>query len=457
MFSPSDTIVAIATPPGRGGIGVVRVSGGDAGRVAAALLELDVPLQSRHATFARVNGDQVVATYFPAPHSYTGEHVVEISAHGSPVVLGQIIQDAMIAGARLAEPGEFTLRAFLNGRIDLIQAEAVADLIDAVTPAQARAAFDQLEGTLTGRIADIDRDLFDLTALMEASLDFPDEGYHFMEAGEAAGALAAIEHKVTTLLCEFKRGRLIREGARVAIAGKPNVGKSSLFNALVGASRAIVTAAPGTTRDLVTETADIEGLRLEFIDTAGVRDAGDEVEREGVVRARRAWTTADLVLVVLDSSQPLDEHDFDLLSETDCMRRLVVANKHDLTPAWTAIDFAEGPAEAGHHLLSVSSKTGEGLDALRSRLRTSLDGTSGGAVARDTAAVTNVRHAALLERARQALARARESVDAPGGPVPEEFVLTDLHEARIALEEVTGKRTSEDLLRHIFSRFCIGK
>ena len=448
MFSTSDTIVAIATPPGRGGIGVVRVSGGDAGRVAAALLELDVPLQSRHATFARVNGDQVVATYFPAPHSYTGEHVVEISAHGSPVVLGQIVQDAMNAGARLAEPGEFTLRAFLNGRIDLIQAEAVADLIDAVTPAQARAAFDQLEGTLTERIADIDRDLFDLTARMEASLDFPDEGYHFMEAGDAAAALAAIEHKVSTLLCEFKRGRLIREGARVAIAGKPNVGKSSLFNALVGASRAIVTAAPGTTRDLVTETADIDGLRLEFIDTAGVRDACDEVEREGVMRARRAWSTADLVLAVLDSSRPLDEDDFDLLRETDSRRRLVVANKHDLPPAWRRSDFA---------VLSVSSKTGEGLDALRSQLRISLDGTSGGAAPRDTAAVTNVRHASLLERAREALARARESVDAPGGPVPEEFVLTDVHEARIALEEVTGKRTSEDLLRHIFSRFCIGK
>ena len=234
----------------------------------------------------------------------------------------------------------------------------------------------------------------------------------------------------------------------MAIAGKPNVGKSSLFNALVGASRAIVTAAPGTTRDLVTETADIEGLRLEFIDTAGVRDAGDEVEREGVMRARRAWTTADLVLVVLDSSQPLDEHDFDLLSETDSMRRLVVANKHDLPPAWRESDFAA---------VSVSSKTGERLDRLRAQLRLSLDGTSGGVAARDTAAVTNVRHAALLERARQALARARESVDAPGGPVPEEFVLTDLNDARIALEEVTGKRTSEDLLRHIFSRFCIGK
>src|SRR3990172_288445 len=194
--------------------------------------------------------------------------------------------------ARLAEPGEFTFRAFLNGRIDLVQAEAVADLIDAVTPLQARAAFDQLEGTLTDRIAEIDSELFDLTAKLEASLDFPDQGYHFVEAAEASTALRAIEHKLATLLCEARRGRLIREGARVAIAGRPNVGKSSLFNALVRSGRAIVTAIPGTTRDLVTESADIDGLRSELVDTAGVRDTADEVEMEGVARARRAWKTA---------------------------------------------------------------------------------------------------------------------------------------------------------------------
>src|SRR5580765_7302571 len=225
MFSTDDTIVAIATPPGRGGIGVVRVSGTLAPRVAGALLQLDRPLTARHATFARAKGDQVVATYFPAPHSYTGEDVVELSAHGSPVVLRQLVEDSMAAGARLAEPGEFTLRAFLHGRLDLIQAEAVADLIDAVTPLQARAAFDQLEGTLTGRIGEIDHALFDLTARIEASLDFPDEGYHFVAAGEAAAALRDIEGKLTALLCDSKRGRMIREGAQVAIAGKPNVGK----------------------------------------------------------------------------------------------------------------------------------------------------------------------------------------------------------------------------------------
>ena len=448
MFSTSDTIVAIATPSGRGGIGVVRVSGPSSVHVAGALLMLDAPLQPRHATFARTRGDQVVATYFPAPHSYTGEDVVELSAHGSPVVLRQLVEQAMEAGARLAEPGEFTLRAFLNNRIDLVQAEAVADLIDAVTPLQARAAFDQLEGTLTERIGEIDRGLFDLIARIEASLDFPDEGYHFVAAGEAATSLRALEQQLATLLCESKRGRLIREGATIVIAGKPNVGKSSLFNALLRAGRAIVAPLPGTTRDLVTETADIEGLRLELIDTAGIRDGADEVEIEGVSRARKAWALADLVLVVLDRSQPIDDSDRGLLGDTLDVPRLVIANKSDLPAAWSGLDAGE-PVEV------VSSKHGEGLDALRVAIRRALEGSS--AVPRDTAVITNVRHAELVDRARAALRRACESVESPGGPVPEEFVLTDLHDARAALEEVTGKRTSEDLLRHIFARFCIGK
>ena len=449
MFSTDDTIVAIATPAGRGGIGVVRISGPSAAEVGSGLLQLETLLQPRYATFARTQGDQVVATYFPAPHSYTGEHVVEISAHGSPVVLRQIVRQAMSLGSRLAEPGEFTLRAFLNGRIDLVQAEAVADLIDAVTPLQARAAFDQLEGTLTERIAAIDSALFDLTAKLEASLDFPDEGYHFVGAGEAGSALRAIENNVGALLCDARRGRMIREGARAAIAGKPNVGKSSLFNALLRSGRAIVTPIPGTTRDLVTETADIDGVRLELVDTAGVRATTDEVEIEGVSRARRAWTTADLVLVVLDSSSPLKDADFELLQETSQAPRLIIANKSDLPSAW-------GHADIAVHIVAVSSKTGDGLDRLRAEIRGTLEGANP-ATARDTAAVTNVRHAALLERARGALRRAGEALEAPGGPVAEEFVLTDLQEARAALEEVTGKRTSDDLLRHIFSRFCIGK
>ena len=449
MFSTEDTIVAVATPPGRGGIGVVRLSGPSALTIASALLVIERPLEPRHATFARTRSDHVVATYFPAPHSYTGNDVVEISAHGSPVVLVEIVEHATRLGARLAEPGEFTLRAFLNGRIDLVQAEAVADLIDAATPLQARAAFDQLEGTLTARIAAIDADLFDLTANLEASLDFPDEGYHFVAAGEAAAAVRHIEATIAALLCEAKRGRLIREGARVAIAGRPNVGKSSLFNALLRAGRAIVTPIPGTTRDLVTERADIDGLELELVDTAGVRHTIDEVESEGVSRARQAWTTADLVLVVVDTSQPLTSDDFDVLKDTEELARVIVSHKSDLLAAWSS-------AELGAPSIAVSSKSGEGLDALRGEIRAALEGGSSANV-RDTAVVTNVRHAALLERARGAMRRAGEALEAPGGPVAEEFVLTDLQEARAALEEVTGKRTSEDLLRHIFSRFCIGK
>ena len=449
MFSTDDTIVAIATPPGRGGIGVVRISGPNALTIASALLALERPLEPRHATFARTRRDQVVATCFPAPHSYTGNDVVEISAHGSPIVLRQIVEDATALGARLAEPGEFTLRAFLNGRIDLVQAEAVADLIDAATPLQARAAFDQLEGTLTSRIAAIDADLFDLTAKLEASLDFPDEGYHFVDAGEAASSVRQIEAAIASLLCEAKRGRLIRDGARVAIAGRPNVGKSSLFNALLRAGRAIVTPIPGTTRDLVTEKADVEGLELELVDTAGVRHTIDEVEREGVSRARQARATADLVLVVVDASLPLTNDDFDLLRDTAGMPRVIVSHKTDLPAAWT-------PADLDIPSITVSSKTGGGLDILRREIRATLEG-GNPATVRDTAAVTNVRHAVLLERARDAMRRAADALEAPGGPVAEEFVLTDLHEARAALEEVTGKRTSDDLLRHIFSRFCIGK
>ena len=451
MFSTDDTIVAIATPAGRGGIGVVRLSGPSAESVANGILHLDEPLKARYATFARTQGDHVVATYFPAPHSYTGEHVIEISAHGSPVVLRDIIRQAMSLGARLAEPGEFTLRAFLNARIDLVQAEAVADLIDAVTPLQARAAFDQLDGTLTERIAAIDSMLFDLTAKLEASLDFPDEGYHFVEAGEGASAVRAIEIEISALISEVRRGRLIREGARAAIAGKPNVGKSSLFNALLRAGRAIVTPAPGTTRDLLTETADIDGVRVELVDTAGLRATTDEVEMEGVARARRACTTADLVLVVLDTSRPLERDDFELLQDTAGVSRLIVANKSDLPASWDHTEIGVATP-----LVTVSSKTGEGLDTVRAAMRAALEGANP-ATASDTAAVTNVRHAALLERARHALRRAGEAMEAPGGPVAEEFVLTDLQEARVALEEVTGKRTSEDLLRHIFARFCIGK
>jgi len=450
VFSTSDTIVAVATPPGRGGIGVVRLSGAGAETIARALVAREQPLAPRHATFTRIAAcDQVVATFFPAPHSYTGEDVVELSAHGSPVILAGIVSAAMGGGARLAEPGEFTLRAFLNGRIDLPQAEAVADLIDAVTPLQARAAFDQLEGTLTGAIGEIDAGLFDLVARLEASVDFSEEGYHFVEPAEVARTLERLMARTASLIDEGRRGRLVREGFQVVIVGKPNVGKSSLFNALAGAARAIVTDVPGTTRDLVAEVVDVDGMRVTLVDTAGMRPTHDVVEAEGVARARQAWDVADLVLIVVDGSAPLDALDRQLLEETAGRRRLVVLNKSDLGADLGVVPGGEG----GAGRLRVSARTGDGFGDLRAGILRALDVE----MRDDPPAITNLRHVALLERAHEALLRARVAAGAGGDALPEEFVLADLQEARAALEEISGRRTSEDVLSHIFARFCIGK
>lgn len=456
-FSTTDTIVAIATPSGRGGIGVVRLSGPDAARIAGLLAGRTEPFQPRHATFTKVAGDQVVVTVFPAPHSYTGEDVAEVSAHGSPVVLAAIVREALAAGARLAEPGEFTLRAFLQGKLDLIQAEAVADLIDAVTPLQARAAFDQLEGTLTTAIAGIEAELFDVMARLEASLDFPDEGYHFVGPSEASESLATLVGRIDVLLAQASRGRLVREGAQVAIVGAPNVGKSSLFNALLNANRAIVTAVPGTTRDLLTERAEIGGLSLALIDTAGVRETEDVVEQEGVSRARGTLDVADLILLVLDRSRPLGGDDLKLIATTAGKPRIVAINKIDLPSAWgpeLVEDLSRGsrlPVPDDVNIIELSVRTGEGIDAIVSGISRAL---SSGELLRDCPAITNVRHVALLDRARAALVRAASALDQR---VPEEFPLIDLQEAASALQEIRGRRTNEDLLRHIFENFCIGK
>jgi tRNA modification GTPase len=358
-------------------------------------------------------------------------------------VLNAIVRAAIDAGARLAEPGEFTLRAFLNHKIDLIQAEAVADLVDAVTPLQARAAFDQLEGTLTHAIGDIERELFDLIAKLEASLDFPDEGYHFVAPQEARAVLARIRGQVEGLLAQAARGRLIREGAQVSIVGAPNVGKSSLFNALLNANRAIVTAIPGTTRDLVTERADIGGLSLSLIDTAGVRETTDIVEQEGVSRARDTLRVADLVLVVLDRSRPLTDNDQALLDATRTRPRVIVLNKADLD---AAAGFSAPPAA-----VEISAKMGTGIDRLIDAVSSALTTDE---PLREQPQITNTRHVVLLERAREGLDRAAAALD---DQVSEEFPLLDLQDAAHLLQEITGQRTSDDLLRHIFERFCIGK
>jgi tRNA modification GTPase len=450
MFSPDDTIVAIATPAGRGGLGVVRISGAAACEVAGRILIRPRPLRPRHATFTRVRSgdagsvrpfDEVIATWFPAPHSYTGEHVVELSTHGSPVILQAVVKSAVDAGARLARPGEFTFRAFVNGRIDLVQAEAVADLIDAVTPLQARVAFDQLEGTLTTELAALDDRLLDVIARLEASLDFPDEGYHFVEPEAIGVEVASVIGTLDDLLRAARRGRMIREGATVVVAGRPNVGKSSLFNALLGHARAIVTDVAGTTRDLVTETCDFDGLKLTLVDTAGDRETRDPVESEGVWRGARARSVADVIVVVLDGSLPLADDDTRLLEETAGRTRLIVSNKSDQAAAWRREDA-----------LDVSALRGDGIDSLRRAIVYAL---TEGESLRDSVAVSNVRHVALLERTRTHLiqAQAAAAIDRAS----EEFVLADLHAARASLGEVMGVGTSEDVLRHIFEKFCIGK
>ena len=450
MFAPDDTIVAVATPPGRGAIGVVRLSGPQAHQITDRIATRRAA--ARVAALARVQvldpagceaHDDAVVLCFEAPHSYTGEHVAEISAHGNPLLLEGIVRAALRAGARLAEPGEFTLRAFLNGKRDLLQAEAVADLIEAATPLQARAAADQLHGTLTARIGAIDAQLFDLLARLEASLDFPDEGYHFVEPSAVATALSDVIASIDALLADAARGRLLRDGATVVIAGRPNVGKSSLFNALVGAERAIVTEVPGTTRDLVAERVDIEGLALTLVDTAGARETSDRIEREGVARSVTARGAAELVLVVLDQGESLTADDRRMLEETSTRPRLLVKNKADTPDRCHLVDVAP--------VVCVSARTGSGLDGLRLAIVRALGGAE---PTRDLPAISNIRHVTLLQEARVFLDRGRAAARAGAS---EEFVAADLQQARERFDEVVGRRTPDDVLRHIFERFCIGK
>lgn len=448
-FSTADTIVAVATPPGRGGLGVVRLSGPDAPAIAQRLTGRAAPFTPRHATLAAIRDlritehivhiDQAVVTWFAAPQSYTGEDVVEISGHGSPWLLQEIVELACREGARLAEPGEFTLRAYLNERLDLIQAEAVADLVHAVTPLQARIALDQLEGTLTSAVQTIDARLFDVVAKLEASLDFPDEGFHFITRTGTVSDLEGVRADLRRLLNDGRRGRLIREGRMVVIAGRPNVGKSSLFNALVGTSRAIVTPLAGTTRDVLTEQLDVCGVPITLVDTAGLRESVEVIEKEGVRRAEEARQAAALTLLVLDASEPQGDDDRRLLQEMNGPR-LVVANKADLPPAWTLPDA-----------LRVSATTGAGLDALRMAIVTALSGSDDW---RDPPRVSNQRH---LQQVETALTAVDQCLELLSQGATEELVLAELTDARDALESLAGRRTPDDLLRHIFSRFCIGK
>lgn len=434
----------------------MRLSGPRATEIARTLVDRRAPFEPRHATFARIvdaSGagararavDQVVVTWFVAPHSYTGDDVVEISAHGSPLLLQRVVELAMGAGARLAEPGEFTLRAHLNGRLDLVQAEAVADLVEAVTPLQARAAMDQLEGTLTATMTRIEAALFDLAARLEASLDFPDEGFHFITREDTQAEIVQVAEQLRGLLADGRTGRVVREGRLVVIVGRPNAGKSSLFNALAGAARAIVTDIPGTTRDVLTERVDIGGVPVTLVDTAGLREAGDAIETEGVRRARQAQQIAALTLVVVDGAQSVSAEDRQIVAGS-VGPRLIVASKADLPSAWETLGL-----ETDDAIVRVSAMSGEGLPCLRERLVAALVGRE---ELRDVPAISNVRHLALVEEALTNVEHARSALAAGA---TEELALADLGSARRSLEAITGRRAPEELLRHIFARFCVGK
>jgi tRNA modification GTPase len=439
-----DTIVAISTPPGRGGLGVVRLSGGEARAVAERILRLSTedawrPWHARMAELLDREGhpvDQVVATFFEKPRSYTAEDLIEISCHGSPVVLRHAVERALAAGARLAEPGEFSLRAFLNGRIDLPQAEAVRDLIDATTLYQARIAFQQVNGSVSRRIAPAKEQLVELIALLEAGIDFAEDDVSVAPAEEILRRLAPVRAAIAQLAASFQYGGLVRSGLTLAIVGRPNVGKSSLFNRLLEQDRAIVTDIPGTTRDLVSETASIGGIPVKLYDTAGIRQSTETVESLGIERSFQAMADADLTIVVVDASQPLTAEDDALISRAQ--KCLVVGNKCDL-----------GSCRAELH---TSALTGQGIAELRQAILEAV--APRGAFEQETGFITSLRHEQLLRESLGFLDKARAALEAR---IPHEMLLLDLYGALRPIDAITGATTADDILNRIFSTFCIGK
>lgn len=483
MFT-DDTIAAVSTPPGRGGIGIVRLSGPQALEIARVLVriraaEAVTPQQVYFGELLEPTTgekiDEVLLTYFRKPHSYTAEDVVELAAHGSPVVLRHLLECALARGARLAEPGEFTLRAFLNGRMDLTQAEAVRDLIEAQTLYQAKVAAQQLSGVISERLKPAKQTLVDLIARMEAGIDFAEDDVTVLTDDEILAQITAVREPLAAFLQTYRHGKIVHEGLVLAIVGRPNVGKSSIFNRLVGQERAIVTATPGTTRDLVSETLSLAGIPVQLVDTAGIRQARDEAEAIGVQKAWQAFVDADLVLVVLDRSRPLEDEDRSLIEHVlPLANAVVVVNKCDLAAAWdserlTAWLEERGPAEKvpvrsaakaavaeererAIQLVKTSATTGEGVEELRRRVLSvampALD------MSREPQFITNVRHYELVREATSALEAADNSTRAR---VPHEMILLDLYTALRPLNTITGETTAEDILQQIFSTFCVGK
>lgn len=461
-----ETIVAISTPPGRGGIGMVRISGPRALEMAQAVVRLRHELEHARARFGEIYAaaetgaecearepaklDECMVTYFAGPRSYTGEDLVEIAAHGSPVVLELLVRMALQQGARLARPGEFTERAFLSGRMDLTQAEAVRDLIEAQTVYQARVAAEQMGGALSRRVEPAKRALVELIALLEAGIDFAEDDVEVTANEEIVTRIDTIRPGLEKLAGTFERGRLVHSGLTLAIVGRPNVGKSSLFNRLLDKERAIVTATPGTTRDLVTERLAVGGIPIELVDTAGLREGADEAETIGIGKSREALADANLVLLVAESGVPLSGEERELLETLRGRRVLLVRNKCDLGLEGESGEYVT-EAVTDVRTVRTSAITGEGLEALRSSLLEMVRGAGDGS---ETGMLTTLRHHEAVKGAVAGLAKARAAAQSG---IPHEMVLLDLYEALRQLDSLTGETTADDILNRIFSSFCIGK
>lgn len=448
-----DTIAAVATPPGRGGVGIVRVSGPDLAPFLQALYSGEATPRYAHlADFRDADGvliDQGLLLYFPGPHSFTGEDVIELHGHGGPMVMDALLSRVVQLGARLAQPGEFTQRAFLNDKIDLAQAEAIADLIDASSREAARCAVRSLQGVFSRRIHDLVENLIRLRIYIEAAIDFPEEEIDFLADGHVGESLQALIEELESILADAGQGSLIREGMTVVIAGRPNAGKSSLLNALSGRDIAIVTDIAGTTRDVLRESIHIDGMPLHVVDTAGLRDSDDQVEQEGIRRAWREIEQADRILFVVDSTLDSGEPLKRLWPEF--FERLPGAD--NLTVVLNKIDALAGPRPAmleQFPTIALSAKTGEGLHALRDHLKHCM-GYEG---AREGLFVARRRHLDALNRAHALMLQAREQLTCHSAG---ELVAEDLRHAQEALGEITGEFSSDDLLGRIFSSFCIGK
>lgn len=450
MMPAGDTIVALATPPGRGGVGIVRVSGPAVPEMLERLFgELPPPRHARLVQLADAGGrpiDHGLVLYFPAPRSFTGEHVFEFQGHGGPVVMQLAIERFMGLGARLAEPGEFSRRAFLNDRLDLAQAEAIADLIASGSAQAARAALRSLEGEFSAAVHHLSELLTRLRMYVEAAIDFPDEEIDFLSDEALAARIHGVACAFDELAARAGQGRLLADGITVVIAGRPNAGKSSLLNALAGSETAIVTDIPGTTRDLLRETVVVDGLTVHLTDTAGLRADADAIEAEGIRRARATLATADHALVLLDAadrSAPRETVVRELLGEIPAgIGYTVVVNKVDLS--------GEAPGPSCDATLNLSAKTGAGLDALRARLR----GLAGSAEFGEGALSARRRHLEALAEARRHFDEGRRQLtESRAG----ELMAEELRQAQRALGRITGEMTSDDLLGRIFATFCIGK